>query len=100
MKIGIIVNTDRHLDEVTGIARAAVTKGHGVDIFVMDEGVRLLCEPAFYGLCEVDGIHLSYCDHSTDQLRCKPKDLPGQIVCGSQYDNALMGHTADRMIVL
>lgn len=100
MKIGILVNSDKRRDDVAGIARAAVEKGHSVDIFAMDEGVRLLCDPAFYELCKVDGIHLSYCDHSTDQLRCKPKELPGEIVCGSQYDNALMGHTADRMIVL
>lgn len=100
MKIGILVNTDRRLDDVIGIARAAVEKGHAVDIFAMDEGVKLLCEPSFLGLHAVEGIHMSYCDHSTDQLNCKPKSLPGGIVCGSQYDNALMGHTADRLIVL
>ncbi len=100
MKIGILVNTDHRLDEVVGIARAAAEKGHSVDIFAMDEGVKLLSEPVFSGLCTVEGIHMSYCDYSTDQLHCKPQGLPGEIVCGSQYDNALMGHTADRIIVL
>ena len=100
MKLGVIVNTDSRLEDVAGIVSAAVEKGHRVDMFVMDEGVRLLCEPAFYGLYELEGVHLSYCDHSTDQLRCKPKGLPGEIVCGSQYDNALMGHSADKIIVL
>lgn len=100
MKIGILVNTDLRLDDVVGITRAAAGKGHSVDIFAMDEGVRLLCEPDFWGLCALEGVHMSYCDHSTDQLRCKQNDLPGEIVCGSQYDNALMGHAADRIIVL
>jgi hypothetical protein len=71
-----------------------------VDIFAMDEGVRLFREQDFSGLCLLEGVHMSYCDHSTDQLHCKTNDLPGEIVCGSQYDNALMGHTADRIIVL
>jgi len=100
VKIGILVNTDCRLEEAVGITRAAVAKGHTVDVFIMDEGVRLLCDPTFTGLSAVGGVRMSYCDHSTDQLRCKPQGLPGEIVCGSQYDNALMGHTADRIIVL
>ena len=100
MKIGILVNSDKRLDDIVGITRAAVEKGHEVNIFAMDEGVRLLCEPEFTGLCGIDGVEMSYCDHSTDQLKCKPKGIPGEIVCGSQYDNAAMAHNSDRVIVL
>jgi hypothetical protein len=71
-----------------------------VDIFVMDDGVKLLCETVFSGLCSVEGIQMSFCDHSTEQLDCKPKDLPRGIVCGSQYDNTLMSHASDRIIVI
>ena len=44
MKLGILVNTDKHLAAVTGITRAAIDKGHEVTIFAMDDGTRLLEE--------------------------------------------------------
>ena len=39
MKLGILVNTDRHLKvEIAGLTHAALAKGHEVAIFAMDEG--------------------------------------------------------------
>ncbi|MCC6347244.1 MAG: DsrE family protein, partial [Nitrospirales bacterium] len=45
MKLGIFVNTDRHPDDLAGITRAALSKGHEVVIFFMDSGTRLLRVP-------------------------------------------------------
>ena len=42
MKLGILVNTDKHLGHILGLAAAAAAKDHEVMIFAMDQGVRLL----------------------------------------------------------
>lgn len=100
MKLGILVNTDRHPGAVAGIARAAAAMGHEVIIFTMDEGTKLFGDPAYAGLCEVEGIRMSFCSHNAEKLGVGTEGLPGAIVCGSQYDNASMNHEADKVIVL
>ena len=100
MKLGILVNTDRHLAHVVGFAKAAVSKGHDVILFNMDDGTKLLGTPEFRELCKTEGVSLSYCDHSAKHLNVATKGLPEEIVCGSQYYNAVMMHDADRVIVL
>ena len=49
MNIGILVNTDKHLEDIIGIVNSAVTKGHRVTIFIMDAGTRLFGYPSFTG---------------------------------------------------
>ncbi|HWR97394.1 MAG TPA: DsrE family protein [Candidatus Methanoperedens sp.] len=100
MKLGIFVNTNRHLAAVTGITSAAIAQGHTVSIFVMDEGTRLLSEPSFTALSGQAGVTLAFCDHSAQHLGTKPASLPGTVACGSQFENATMNHEADRVIVL
>ena len=106
MKLGILVNTARHLDDIVGISRAALAKNHQVIIFAMDEGARLVGNQALASLAELEGVSVSVCDHSasmhvvnTEGL--SPKIVCGtKIVCGSQFQNAKMNHNADRVIVL
>ena len=100
MKLGILVNTDRHLDHVVGIAEAAVRQDHTVTVFAMDDGVRLLENDTFVGLIGRDGISIAYCDHSANLLGVDTTHLPPGITRGSQYDNAVMHHRADRVVVL
>lgn len=100
MKLGILVNTDKNLNHILGITKAAIGKGHEVIIFNMDEGVRLLTEPAFRNLCNTDGVHMSFCDHSTHMFNVSKVGVSDAIVCGSQYNNAAMNHDSDRVIVL
>ncbi|MCL4457943.1 MAG: hypothetical protein M1147_05270 [Nitrospirae bacterium] len=100
MKLGILVNTDKNLGHILGITKAAVEKGHEVMIFNMDEGVRLLGEPAFRDLCNAKGVSMSFCDHSTHVFNVSKEGVPEDIICGSQYNNAAMNHDADRVIVL
>lgn len=100
MKLGIFVNTGRHIDAVTGITQAAVKKGHSITIFAMDAGTRLFVNPAFTELCRLDGISISFCDHSAKKEGAVTQGLPAEIVCGSQYNNALMVHESDKVIVL
>ncbi len=100
MKLGILVNTDQHLPQITGITRAAAAKGHEVIIFAMDDGTRLLAEADFVSLAELGKVKSSYCDHSAQALEVKTDSLPEAIERSSQYNNAEMDHNADKVIVL
>lgn len=100
MKLGIHVKTDRHLDHVIGMTKAAVAKGHEVAIFTMSEGERLLEKPAFMDLCTLAGVTMSYCDHNATHMGIDKSAIPADVVCGSQLNNANMVHNADRVIVL
>lgn len=100
MKLGILVNTDRHADELINLTKAALSKGHQVIIFYMDDGVKILTNPDIRGLCENPDVNMSYCDYSTQQLGTSKEGISEKIICGSQFNNATMNHEADRIIVL
>ena len=100
MKLGIFVNTNRHLEHVVVLVKAALSKGHEVIMFNMDDGTKLLGTPEFAELCKTKGVSLSFCDHSAKGLNVTTAGLPPEIVCGSQYNNAVMNHNADKVIIL
>ncbi|GAB4537969.1 MAG: hypothetical protein Fur0020_06740 [Thermodesulfovibrionia bacterium] len=100
MKLGILVNTDRHAKDLIGITKAAVSKGHEVVIFIMDAGEYLLNNKDVTALCNEQGVRMAYCDHNAQQLGISKEGIPDRITCGSQFDNATMNHEADRVIVL
>ena len=100
MKLGMLINTAKHVDDAVGICRAAVARNHQVIIFAMDEGTRLLENGAFVSLAELEGVSMSLCDHSAKMFGAKTEGLPPKIVCASQLNNAMMNHNADRVIVL
>ena len=100
MKLGMLINTAKHVDDVVGICRAALAKNHQVILFAMDEGTRLLENNAFVALAGLDGVSMSLCDHSAKISGVNTEGLPPQIVCASQLNNAMMNHNADRVIVL
>lgn len=100
MKLGILVITDRHLDDVLGLTKAAVSKGHEVVIFNMDVGTKLLGDDSFRQLCNTSGVTMAFCDHSTQKENVSKEGIPEKIVCGSQFNNATMMHEADRVISL
>jgi predicted peroxiredoxin len=100
MKLGILVNTDRHLDHLLGITRAAISKGHEVCVFSMDVGTKLLGDAALQELCAMSGVSMSFCEYNARGLNVSNEGIPDEIVCGSQYHNAVMVHDADKVIVL
>jgi predicted peroxiredoxin len=100
MKLGILVNTDKHPGDVVGITKAALAKGHGVTIFLMDGGNFLLSNADVSGLCNEEGISMSFCDHSAQKLGIDKEGIPDKISAGSQFDNANMIAEVDRVIVL
>ena len=100
MKLGIFVNTDKNLEAVQGITMAALAKGHTVTLFNMDDGTKVVRSPEYAALCKTQGVSLSFCDHSAKHVGVTSEGLPKEIVCGSQYNNAVMLHEADKVIVL
>ncbi|MHB8880665.1 MAG: DsrE family protein [Thermodesulfovibrionales bacterium] len=99
MIIGMLVNTDKHLEHILGMVKAALSRGHEIVIFVMDDGTRLLNNPAFAALCLLHGVSMSFCDLSAKKGGVITEGLPAEIQCGSQYDNAGMVHESDRIMV-
>jgi predicted peroxiredoxin len=100
MKLGILVNTDKNLDAVQGITKAALAKGHTVTLFNMDTGTKVVHSPVYAELCKTPGVTVAFCDHSAKHMGVTSEGLSEETVCGSQYNNAVMQHEADRMIVL
>ncbi len=99
MKIGILVNTDKYLDHILGMVKAALSRGHKITIFVMDAGTKLLENPTFAELSLLHGVAISFCDLSASKEGVKKEDLPTEIQSGSQYNNAVMINESDRVLV-
>ncbi|GMQ91819.1 MAG: hypothetical protein BMS9Abin11_1134 [Gammaproteobacteria bacterium] len=100
MKLGILATKVRHLGHIVGLTRAAIDKGHEVDIFAMDEGTRLLEDREFSELIRLDGVSISFCRHSAEEYGIDATELSEKIVRGSQLNNAMMNHSSDRVISL
>lgn len=100
MKLGILVNTDRHPGAIAGMTRAALAQGHEVVLFAMDDGTRLLANPDYVALWRLSGVSMSFCHESATRKGVGFDHLPAAIVCGSQLQNAMMVRDADRVIVL
>ncbi len=100
MKLGILINTDKHAKDLIGLAKAAIAKGHKVIMFFMDSGVQLLSAPEIKELCDISAISMSYCDYTTEKNRISKDDFSDKMVSGSQYNNAIMNNEADRVIIL
>lgn len=96
MKLGILVNTDKHLRHIIGICNAAMARGIAVSIFVMDDGVYLTKNQEFLDLLK-KGIEISMCDQVYHE-----KGLNGKVegvLHGTQYENATIAHDCDRFLV-
>lgn len=93
MKLGILLNSDKHLEDVLGLIKAAKAAGHEVTMFAMDDGTLLvenICKQAG------DNAEIAYCDHSAEPRGVK--DVEGATK-GSQYQNAIMVHDSDKVVV-
>jgi sulfur relay (sulfurtransferase) complex TusBCD TusD component (DsrE family) len=91
--LGVLVNSDKYRDDVVGVVQAAKKAGHDVKIFMMDDGVLL----AEYLCGEVGSdAEVAYCDHSAEPRGVK--DVAGA-TAGSQYQNAVMMHDSDKVVV-
>ena len=95
MKLGILLNSDNYPKTLVGLTRGGVARGHVLIIFAMDAGVKLLENQDCISLAELEGVDISYCDHSVQALKVSTEGLSENIVRSSQYSNAVMNHQAD-----
>ncbi len=100
MKLGIHVSSNKHLEHVIGLTKAAVSKGHQVTIFTMVDGEKLLENPKYTDLSSLPGVSMSYCDHNATHMGINKAAVPQKVISGSQFNNATMVHEVDRVIVL
>ncbi len=100
MKLGILINTDKHLEHIVGFTKATLAKNHEVIIFIMDEGTRLAENELLVALAKLPAVSISLCEHSAKSYGVNTEDLSKDINCASQFNNAMMNHSADRVIVL
>lgn len=101
MIIGILVTTEKYADHLIGLTKAATNRGHKVNIFLMDRGVLLVKNRDITGLKELTGVlSFSLCDLNLKRMGLSETIVPDGIICGSQYNNAIMHHESDRVIVL
>lgn len=98
MTLGILVTTDKYRDDILGIAEAAVTRQHKVIIFFMDEGCRLITDKKIASLKDRGNVIMSLCDYNRKKMGILD-EVPEGIICGSQYDNALMNKESEKVIV-
>jgi len=95
--LGIMITKYENLEHIAGVTKAARAAGHPVMIFMTDEGVKFTRDPKFLELLKVDGVEISVCDHSCEQVGIH--DKTGGITYGSQYHNAGMLHDSARVLV-
>ncbi|BBO78244.1 hypothetical protein DSCW_56610 [Desulfosarcina widdelii] len=99
--LGILVSTDKHLDHVVNLARAAHEKGKSVNVFFTGSGVRLTMQRQFKEL--VGKAKLSVCDVSfrANGLHGREDEVPGVGFkdFATQAKNAEMLAQSDRYLV-
>jgi hypothetical protein len=100
MRLGIHVNTKRHMKELLSITRAAVEAGHDVSVFIMGEGIELIAVKEMAELAEIPGVDLSFCEYNAMNMDIQRGSFPSSIRAGSQLDNALMVRDSNRVISL
>ena len=100
MKLGVLVTSDEHTKHVIGLVSAASEKGIDVDVFCMDRGTLLLERDELKSLCKLDNVVISLCRHSAEGLGVNTDNISKDIISGSQFNNAMMNHDADKVVVL
>ena len=100
-RLGILVSSDRHLDYVVNITKAAHAKGKAISLFFTGNGVLLILAPQFKEL--VGKAELAVCDISFRAygLHGRENEVPGvdHMDFATQARNAEMLSEADRYLV-
>jgi len=100
MKLGLLVATDRNLKHLRGIVLSALARGHEVEVFVMAEGVRLLCDEGFREIIARPGLTASYCSFNAMMHGIDEGCIPAEAEPASQINNLMMARSSDRVITL
>jgi hypothetical protein len=99
--LGILVNTDKYLDYVVNLTRAAHLKGKNIHIFFTGKGVLTTLKPDFkklVGKAKLAICHVSFRSHG---LHGREGDVPGVGFrdFATQAKNAEMVALMDRYVI-
>jgi len=95
--LGILITKHENLGHISGIIKAARGAGHPVSVFLNDEGIRFSLDKDFLELLTLGGVQIAVCDHFREKLGIGQK--AEGITYGSQYDNSVMMHNSERVLV-
>ena len=98
-RLGICVSSDRHLDKVIGLCKAARAKGVEVEIFFTHLGTRLTQEPAFKKLEGLARMSLCNVAFDANKLR-KPVSGISERDFATQERHCDMIEACDRYVSL
>jgi len=98
-KLGIFVSSDKHLDHLIGISRAAKEAGKEVIVFLTNRGVLLTQDPRF---AEMEGLaEVSLCNVNFEAFGLKkPVPVVQDKDFATQARHGMMIEDVDRYIVL
>jgi len=98
-KLGIFVCTDKYMEDVLGLVKAAAEKGHEVKVFFTGPGVKLVPTDEAKELVKA-GADVAMCHHSFEVLELDQEhEVPEGIEKSSQDYNAQMLNWAERYVV-
>jgi peroxiredoxin family protein len=98
--LGIIVATDKYLDHIVGLTKAARDAGKEVRVFFTAAGVKLVPDEKAQELVKA-GANVTICDKTYTLFeldKAHGKDFEG-MTFGSQDDNAENIDLVDRLVV-
>jgi predicted peroxiredoxin len=98
-KLGIFVCTDKHGEDVEGLVKAAIEKGHEVKVFFTGPGVKLVPTEHATEIVKA-GADVAMCLHSFEELGFNEDEVPEGIKKSTQDYNANMLKEVDRYVVL
>jgi hypothetical protein len=102
-KLGIFVPTNKHLDHVIGVAKAAQKAGKKLCIFLTHNGVLHSQDPQFQELANLNPDELCLCNARWEDLGLKGKPVPPGMKeedLATQSRHVSMIGTCDRYVVM
>ncbi len=101
-KLGILVSSDRHLDHVVELVRAAHAKGKETQVFFTGSGVHLTLDPKFAELAGKAKLWICDVSFRANGYHGREEEVPGVDFksFATQGRNAEMLAESDRYVVL
>ena len=102
-KLGIFVSTNKHIDHVIGVVRAAKKAGKELVIFFTHEGVLMSQDPKYKELADMGPEEMTLCNVRWEELGLKGEPIPagmGEKGLATQSRHVSLIGKCDRYLVL
>jgi hypothetical protein len=102
-KLGILVPTNKHIDHVIGVVRAAKKAGKELVIFFTHEGVLMSQDPKYKELADMGPEEMTLCNVRWEELGLKGEPIPagmGEKGLATQSRHVSLIGKCDRYLVL